>query len=114
MDWCVKSYSEANHEPVTVFNGEIEQTVKSGTKVVLNAEASYDPDGDKLSFSWCFYPEPGSYKGDLEIKDRYSPCSSFVAPIVGSPETIHIILTVTDDGEPSLSSYKRIAFNIIS
>ena len=34
--------------------------------------------------------------------------TSFVMPEARPGETIHIILEVTDDGEPALTSYRRI------
>ena len=33
-------------------------------------------------------------------------------PSVGLPRTVHIILEVRDDGEPSLYSYRRVSVNV--
>jgi hypothetical protein len=38
--------------------------------------------------------------------------ASFVVPSSPAGETIHVILTVTDKGEPALSRYGRIVMNI--
>ena len=50
MDWCTKSYKEANHPPVVVLNNPDQITVKSGQGFGLDAGASTDPDGTILVF----------------------------------------------------------------
>ena len=113
MDWCVKPFKESNHAPVVVIDQEIEQTVLSGTEVILSAKGSYDPDGDGLSFSWDFYRDASSFKGQLELKNKNSMEVSFIAPeVVYFPKTIHMILTVKDNGEPALTSYKRVVVTV--
>ncbi|WP_203532510.1 nucleoside hydrolase-like domain-containing protein [Draconibacterium halophilum] len=113
IDWCTKSFDEANHPPVPVLNGAEEITVKSGQGIALNASDSYDPDGDNISFQWFSYPEAGTLKERL-IKDAQNIHSVWiVAPDVKKKETAHIILKVTDKGEPELSRYKRIIVNIL-
>ncbi len=65
MDWTItSSYKEANHNPVVVLNGiagkdVVRVDVKSGERVELTAAGTSDPDGDRLSFQWFQYREPG-------------------------------------------------------
>ena len=114
MDWSVTpSYDEANHNPVAAFRGDtttqvVRLTVTSGEEVPLSAAGSYDPDGDGLSYTWEHYREPGSYDGAVSIQDVHAQETRFVAPEVEAPETVHLILTVKDDGEPSLYRYRRV------
>ncbi|HJS53847.1 MAG TPA: nucleoside hydrolase-like domain-containing protein [Chitinophagaceae bacterium] len=112
MDWCVKSYTEANHPPLPVLKGKEVVTVKSGEDIYLNASGSADPDGDNLSFLWFSYPEAGSYKKALITTAENSHQLYVVAPEVEKKETAHIILKVTDKGVPALSRYRRIIVTI--
>ncbi len=114
MDWCLKSYNEANHPPVPVLSHAEQLTVKSGEGFKLDAFDSYDPDGDNLSYLWFYYPEAGSYKKDIKLgPPENSQRIFFTAPEVEKEETIHIILKVTDKGETKLSRYARVIMTII-
>jgi hypothetical protein len=113
MDWTVKSYQEANHPPVPLLEHAEALTVQSGAPVRLSARATTDPDGDSLSFFWFPYPEAGSFKGTLKIGGAENDHKTgFTAPKVDKPETLHIILRVTDKGTPPLSRYKRIIVTV--
>jgi len=114
MDWCIKSYQEANHPPVPVLGNPEEITVKSCQGFGLDASLSFDPDGDNLSFLWFNYLEAGSYKKPVEIGGAENAHGVYVvAPEVEKIETAHFILRVTDKGSPRLSRYKRIIVTII-
>lgn len=112
MDWCTKSYEQANHPPVAVLSQPEEITVKSGEGFALDAGNSTDPDGDHLGYLWVSYPEAGSYKKRIITTAENSHSLYVVAPKVEKTETAHIILKVTDKGTPSLSRYKRIIVTI--
>lgn len=114
MDWSVTpSYEEANHNPVAAFRGDtsravVRLTAAPGETVPLSAAGSRDPDGDRLAYAWTHYREPGSYDGTVDVQNSSAREARFVAPEVRAPETVHLIMTVTDNGEPSLYSYRRI------
>lgn len=119
IDWCVKSYAEANHPPKVVLNSDdsldvFEITAKAGSIVRLDATGSSDPDGDKLNYEWVYYPEPGTYAGrhDLKavkIENRNAKNTSFQMPGgITKGETIHIVLIVTDNGKSNLTRYRRV------
>ena len=114
MDWCTKSYGEANHPPVPVLDQPTEITVKSGQGFGLDAAQSYDPDGDHLSFLWFSYPEAGTCEKPFEIGGAENSHGVYlVAPEVEKKETAHIILRLTDKGDPQLSAYRRIVVTIL-
>ncbi|MBC7855188.1 MAG: DUF1593 domain-containing protein [Pirellulaceae bacterium] len=108
MDWCVLDLDEANHPPAARLVGDLRRTVKSGDTVELDGTPSTDPDKDKLRFEWRYYAEPGTYRGEAPKLDPSREGKvSFVAPRVETPQTLHVILIVTDAGEPRLTRYAR-------
>jgi hypothetical protein len=116
MDWCTKSFGEANHPPVARVNQPEEFTVKSGEIFKLDADGSYDPDGDALGYLWFQYPEAGTYKGNVSfgmLAENLYNVHTIKAPAVESPQTVHFILKVTDKGTPALSRYKRVIVTVI-
>ena len=114
MDWCTKSYQEANHPPVPVLSNPDHITVKSGEGFGMDAFDTTDPDGDSFSFLWFNYPEAGSYQKLIKISQpENSHGANVTAPKVEKEMTAHFILRVTDKGTPPLSSYKRVIVTII-
>jgi hypothetical protein len=113
MDWCVKDFTGANHPPVARVTGPLQLEVTQGDTVALDASGSNDPDGDALDFKWMIYPEVGSFRGPIpRIHDATAPQTSFVAPNIDSPQTIHLILQVSDRGSPPLTRYARVIVTV--
>jgi len=111
-DWCVKSYGKANHPPIAKVKSKLDRKAKPGKKVMLSAEGSSDPDGDKLSYKWWHYYDADTAKAKVKISNAASQSgASFMVPDEPG-KTIHIILEVTDNGEPKLTRYQRIIFSI--
>jgi hypothetical protein len=113
MDWCIKSYDEANHPPVPVLTHPDKLTVKSGEGFSLDAFDSTDPDGDNLSFLWFHYPEAGTYNGEINLGAENAHGVYITAPEVNTQETIHFILKLTDKGTPALSRYRRVIVSVV-
>lgn len=113
MDWCVAdAFKKANHPPRAVLNRDSTKQIlrletTAGQTVQLSAAGSRDPDGDSIKETWYLYPEAGSFRGEVSLPTVEGESTSFVAPAVSKPETIHVILQVEDDGQPSLVAYRR-------
>jgi len=113
MEWCTKSYKDANHPPVVVLEHGEKLTVKSGENFELNASASTDPDGDNLSFLWFNYPEASSYKKLVPTSAENARRVYVTAPEVEKTQTLTFIVKVTDKGTPALSRYKRVIVTVL-
>jgi hypothetical protein len=117
MDWCVKSFAEANHPPAPVLNGQeglaaLSIEAKPGQSTKLSADGSTDPDKDQLSYRWWIYPEAGNYRGDVAIEGASEPAASFTPKLDAAGKTMHVILEVRDDGTPPLVRYRRAVINV--
>jgi hypothetical protein len=112
MDWCVKPVDEANHPPIAKLSHPNQLKVKSGETVILNAEGSSDPDGDKITYHWIHYREPSSYLGIIEFEDDKKEKVRFEAPKVSKEDTLHFILNVRDTGKPELTRYQRVIVTV--
>ena len=115
MDWCLKSYDQANHPPVVKLDHKSALKVKASQTVNLCATGTKDPDGDKLIYKWWQYKEPGSYPGAVNIKNAGKQQVSFTVPEnAKQSQTVHIICEVTDNGNPALTRYQRVIVEFVS
>ena len=113
-DWCVaRTFDEANHAPRPHLQGDATRSVLQleaavAAPISLSAVGSTDPDGDDLSYEWIYYREAGTYGGPVTVDDATSRACTVHVPADALDKTIHIILQVTDDGDPSLTRYRRV------
>jgi hypothetical protein len=127
----VADFANANHNPIAVVNGKsgtapLEMDVAVGQTVTLDAGESTDPDGQKLHFHWFHYGEAGLADGNLaaltlsgEETSRVTvradgACRPLWLPLVPckGDGVAHVILAVTDEGSPQLTSYRRIVLHV--
>jgi len=136
IKWSMEpAFAKANHHPVINISGfkglaPVQITAEAGSKVTLDASATYDPDGGKLTFKWWHYREPTATQwlvysevAQLVIKKlddegrkvevRLPPPEKCAVEFlskkpVAQGQLLHLILEVTDDGTPSLTSYRRV------
>jgi hypothetical protein len=76
-------------------------------RIELDAGSSTDLDGNALNWEWFVYPEAGTYRGEISLTATTGPKTSFIAPVVKQPATIHVILRLGDNGQPPLCTYRR-------
>jgi hypothetical protein len=123
IDWSNTSRREdANHHPEIVVDGDktrrpILITAAPGSEVSLDASGTVDPDGNSISYHWYPYREVGTFpirldRGNFQIRDGNTALAKFTAPKVDSAQTLHVILEVQDDADPSLTSYRRVIVTI--
>lgn len=132
MDWTIKPFAGANHNPVAVVNGVagtapivLDATV--GHAVVLDGGQSNDPDKNPLHYRWFAYPEAGLAPGQTlaEVRvDNGDAALATVMPLAACQArwlgvrprcdqgTAHIILEVTDSGSPALTTYRRVILTV--
>lgn len=136
IKWSMEpDFTKANHHPVIVINGAKDLTpvridAEAGSTVTLDATGTYDPDGRSLTYKWWHYREPTATQWwveaevqELSIKKIDAegvkvevtlppPDKCAVELMSRKPvqkgQLLHLILEVTDDGSPSLTSYRRV------
>ena len=113
MDWADKG--EGNRNPIVIVNNQksltpIHKEVSIGKTITLDASRSYDLDSNLLTFRWWILPEASTYKGSyLNLQQSDKQKMSFTIPTDAKPgDTLHIICEVTDNGTPTLTSYRRV------
>jgi hypothetical protein len=109
VDWCTKSYEEANHAPV-IEEVVYPEVVKRGQNVELKARGS-DPDGDNVYYYWWHYHDPSGMIQPILINQESSSNAYFIVPD-NTSDSIHIILEVSDDGSPTLKRYRRLILEV--
>ncbi len=138
MDWTFEDFAHANHNPIVVVADQTGQALPGtapiyidaevGKPISLDASNTHDPDaGQHLSYSWMHYPEAGVTGTNLSaiiIAGADTPKSTITATAVCRepwlPDlikctgngTAHVILAVTDDGSPRLTSYRRVIVTV--
>jgi hypothetical protein len=135
MDWTMKEFQDTNHNPVVVLNGDSSKEpivikAKIGTPVTLSAAGTSDPDGHNLKYRWWYYEEAASAisrpakpedvigvrgEDELDLQPKIRIEDSELEEAKVTPQAVgiaHIILAVEDNGEPSLTAYRRVILRI--
>lgn len=116
MDRCVQPFDRANHAPEVHLEGDssrrvLARNVAPGATIKLSAAGTSDPDRHAVTYRWWHYVEAGTLSQPLTLVSD-GPIVRVVAPRISAPATAHVILEVTDSGEPRLTSYRRIVLAI--
>ncbi|KAK1715098.1 hypothetical protein BDP67DRAFT_617575 [Colletotrichum lupini] len=123
MQWTVNGeFGENNHQPVAVVNGScgpssFQVEYQFGESLVFDAAESWDPDSDALSFEWFHYREATGrdlegftiplVSQNMDIANLTADGSAVrVEPLKN--QTMHLILSVRDNRDIPLVTYRRI------
>jgi hypothetical protein len=131
MDWTIRDFAHANHAPIVDVNGTAGTTpiyldAEIGKPITLNATKSKDPDGQTIHYHWYQYAEAGLADGNIAalqitgadtaeaVVTPTSACGPMWLPLMPCRGNgmAHVILAVTDDGTPQLTSYRRIILKV--
>jgi len=131
MTWTVADFKHANHNPVVIVNGQggtapLEIEVLVGQSTTLDAGQTSDPDGQPVHYHWFHYQEAGLADGNLAALTLSgadtsrltvradAECRPFWLPMIPckGAGVAHVILAVTDDGSPQLTSYRRVILHV--
>lgn len=117
LDWCVARPGAANHPPRVILNGVsgtdiLQWNVRPRAEVRLDASGTEDPDGDALDFAWEPYPEAGTYKGPVRWVDEAPSRIRIQVPGDAAGCTLHFLVSVTDQGAPRLTRYRRVVLRV--
>jgi hypothetical protein len=115
LKWTVtRTYAGANHAPSVKVDDPLDVSAAPGQTVPLRASAS-DPDGNALTFKWWQYTDAGTCPGSVTFTTPDMLSTSMQVPPQALPgQTIHLILEVTDNGTPALSSYQRVIVTVLA
>ena len=113
MQWA--DTGSGNLNPVAVINGSqdlkpMELSAKNGQEIKLDASRSFDPDRDRLTFSWWFQEFPDETVYPL-ISDPASDRITVTLPDNSSGKTYHLVCEIHDNGPFNLTAYRRIIIN---
>jgi hypothetical protein len=113
LQWSVTpKFGGANHAPKVSMDGGLNVTAVAGDTVPLKAAAT-DPDGNELTVRWQQYKDAGTYPGAVTFSKAKSLAPSIQVPADAKPgQTIHLLLQVTDNGTPALTSFQRVIVTI--
>lgn len=131
ISWTISDFAHASHEPLVAVNGKpgtapLEMEAEVGKPIVLDAKGSSDPDGRGLHYHWFHYAEAGSADGNLAavtitgeetaraVVRPDAVCRAAWLPLIPcrGVGTAHIILAVTGEGTPRLTSYRRVILHV--
>ncbi|MFC5410278.1 DUF1593 domain-containing protein [Larkinella bovis] len=115
LQWCTKPFKQANHAPQVVIDGQLShepvtRLVKPGAEIRLDAGKSADPDRQSLQFHWQIYPKTGPQ--DATLSNEQTARVRIRIATTARPQTIPLLLTVTDAGQPALRSYRRVFLQV--
>lgn len=112
LKWSVtEKFENANHAPIVSIEGPLILKAIPGQKIKLNAWTS-DPDEDVVTVEWFQIPVV-TFHGEVVFSQNKGLKTEIIIPENSlSGQSIHVVLAATDQGSPSLTSYRRVVIMI--
>ena len=114
MEWA--DTGKGNVNPVVVVNGDrgrspLRLNAKGGQKIELDASASYDPEGGRLSFKWWMQKDIGHASDSVTLTGEGAH-AFLTIPHDAQDAEIHVVCEVHDGGSIPLASYRRVIIKV--
>lgn len=122
MDWCVKGFDQANHNPRATVNGDdsdaiVRLSARPGDTIPFDASGSTDPDNDDLRYHWWVYSEAGQrpYGKSVSIDADSAETASLTIPADAGGKELHLILEVWDRSAiVPMVDYRRVIIDVVN
>lgn len=116
LEATIKPPGDVNRKPVAIINGDSSGQIHSiqaqpRETVELDSTQTYDPDGDSFTRTWWHFHEASTYSDNVPLVTENGICQVDI-PKDAAGTSIHVVLEVTDTGEPALSDYCRIVISV--
>jgi len=116
MDWARSG--TGNRPPLIIVDDDagwrpLQRIVKSGDSIRIDASKTRDEESDKLTFRWEVLAVPGASFEGVALSDPTARFVELRVPAAAAGKTIHLLLTVTDDGAGHhLTAWRRIQLEV--
>ncbi|PVH99476.1 hypothetical protein DM02DRAFT_656318 [Periconia macrospinosa] len=112
MSWAAGG--TGNRNPKVVINGDesynaVVVTASPGAQISVSAAGTSDSDGNALMYAWSQDAGVGGkgWSSAVSLMGASSQAVNFAVPSGTSGSDIHLTLRVSDNGTPSLASWRR-------
>jgi hypothetical protein len=118
LDWCVTDdFKKANHPPVAVLNGDhghgaVALTTSPGETLTLSSTGSNDPDGNALEARWFIDRDASSTARHATLSGDRGESVRVIMARDQTTGSVHVILSLSDNGTPPLTRYRRAVIEV--
>jgi hypothetical protein len=98
--------SNTNLPPISIItNPSDDEEFEDGNKIFINANESYDPDGDEITYEWFLDDQvdaiASGINGSLDLAPGLYQITLFVEDVNGATSSSSVTFTISDKSDPS-------------